>query len=70
MTESPLREGVWQVLAGVYASIYTRATFYLYAATLVVFLGAMAVRWKQIEEFSLTFVAQQFFNVLFIVFLL
>jgi hypothetical protein len=70
VTESPLREGVWQVLAGVYASIYTRATFYLYAATLVVFLGAMAVRWKQIEEFSLTFVAQQFFNVLFIVFLL
>jgi hypothetical protein len=68
--ESPLRESVWRILARVYALIYTRATFYLYAAVLVVFMGAVAVRWKQIEEFSLTFIAQQFFNVLFIVFLL
>jgi hypothetical protein len=69
VTESPLRESVWQVLAGVYAWIYTRADFYLYLASLVVFLGTVVVRWGQIEEFSLTFIAQQLFNVLFIVFL-
>lgn len=69
VTESPLRESAWQVLAGVYAWIYTRAIIYLYLATLVVFLGVVAVRWKQIEAFSFTFIAQQFFNVLFVVFL-
>ena len=70
VTESPLRDNVWQNLARVYAWIYTRATFFLYVAALAGFLVALARQWKRIEEFSPKFIAQQLFNILFIVFFL
>ena len=70
VTPSPLREHVRQCLAGLYRWIYNPALFYLFLATLLLFLGAVLRHWKQIESFSLDFLGQQLFALLFFVFLL
>jgi hypothetical protein len=62
------RDRIWQTLVRVYSCIYTRLVFGLFLLSLVVFLAALAWRWKQIDEFSLTFIARQFFPITFFVY--
>ncbi len=63
---SPLREKIWQELTLIYSIFYTPA-FIVYLVALLLFQSVLLWRWKQIESFSLLFIAQQFFSVLFIV---
>ena len=69
VTPSPLRDHSWQVLTRIYAWVYNAALFYLFFVVLLLFLFAVIRHWKQIDEFSIGFLAQQLFVLLFVIFL-
>jgi len=70
VTDSPFRDSLWQILAHIYAWIYTPVLFALYIIALAALKITILRRWKQIPEFYLFTIAQYIFSIVFVILIL